>query len=163
MPVCTLKVARIGDGYRIRIEGRGTAEESPALAAFVSQCTRAEERAKILIDLSACEYLDSTFLGCLVTLDRECRKCDETRFQILADAERREKLLTPTRIDRLLNFADGDPNTLSGYVTMEPARLNELEFGRHVLESHRVLAGVPSTHAQIFQEIADKLERELKD
>jgi anti-anti-sigma factor len=163
MPACTIKVARIKDGYRVRIEGRGTAQESPALAAFVSQCVRAEEQVQLLIDLSACEYLDSTSLGCLVNLDRECREKQNAEFLVLADESQREKLLAPTHIDHLLRFAAEAPELLSGYVRVEPAQLSEIEFGRHVVESHRALAGVPSAHAQLFRQIADKLEQELKE
>ena len=169
MPTCTLKVARIGEGYRIRIEGRGTAQESPTLAAFVSQCLCADKRlcvdkrAHVIVDLSGCEYLDSTFLGCLVTLDRECQKSEVGRFQVFADAEKRADLLSPTRIDTLLTFASVAPDTLSDYVSMPVTELGTAEFGRHVMDSHRALAGVPSAYAQLFQEIADKLERELKE
>ena len=160
---CNLRVARVGNGYRIRIEGRGTAQESPALAAFVSQCNRADEQTQIIVDLSACEYLDSTFLGCLVTLDRACQKHEQRPFQVLANAEKREKLLGPTNIDSLLMFVERDPENMSDFVTMEPNRLNETQFGRHVLEAHRALAGVPSAHAELLQEIAAKLERELEE
>ena len=162
MPECTLKVARTTDGYRIRVEGRGTAHESPALAAFVSECRLAEPNARITVDLSACEYLDSTFLGCLVTLNRDCQEDETMQFQILADIERRTELLAPTRIDQLLRFADADPEMRSGYVTIEPAQIDGVELGRHVLESHRALAEVPSEHTQLFREIAKRLEDELE-
>jgi anti-anti-sigma regulatory factor len=163
MPECTLRVAQTADGYRIRVEGRGTAQESPALAAFVSQCRLVDEDAQITVDLSACEYLDSTFLGCLVTLSRDCGKSETARFEILADNERRTELLAPTRIDQLLQFADADPEMRSGYVTIDPAQLDNTEFGRHVLESHQALAEVSSAHTQLFQEIAKRLADELED
>jgi anti-anti-sigma regulatory factor len=163
MSECTLKVARTGDGYRIRIEGRGTSEDSRSLDAFVSQCCLADNDAQIMVDLSACEYLDSTFLGCLVTLNRAYQDAGKTRFQILADNERRTELLAPTRIDQLLQFADTDPEMRSDYVTIEPAQLDRAEFGRHVLESHRALADVPSEHSELFQDIVKRLEDELKD
>jgi anti-anti-sigma factor len=163
MSPCSLKVARIKDGYLVRIEGRGTAQESPALATFVSECVGAQERVRLIIDLSGCEYLDSTLLGCLVNLDRAFQKEAKAEFLILADKPQREKLLAPTHIDRLLSFTPSAPEPLSSYVRIEPAQLSEIEFGRHVLASHRALAEVPSDHASLFQQIADKLEQELKE
>jgi len=43
----------------------------------------------------------------------------------------------------------------------EPGAAARTEFGRHVMESHRALAKLPCAHAPLFQEIADRLAREL--
>jgi len=156
-----LKIARIDGGYRVRVEGRGSAQESPALAAFVTQYLEACDRALVVVDLSACEHLDSTFLGCLVTLHQRCQESEGASFLTWADDDRRGKLLSPTRIDRVLEFAASAPETKGDDVCLGPRRLNEMEFGRHIMESHRALAGMPCAHAKLFQEIADQLDREL--
>ena len=66
-------VGRTEAGYAIRIEGRGTMRESPALQRVVRTVLDGEACA-VTIDLAVCDYLDSTFLGCLVDLHRRSRQ-----------------------------------------------------------------------------------------
>jgi anti-anti-sigma factor len=163
MSDCTLKVARTRAGYLVRIEGRGTSRDSPALAAFVSQYLQAEQEASLVLDLCACDYLDSTFLGCLLRLHREYEEKSGAQLLVLADRETREKLLSLTRLDTVLQFVDSTPETLGGFVTIPSAELGVRELGRHVMESHRSLATLPCANAGLFEEIADRLARELED
>ena len=69
-----LKVARTSTGYCVRIEGRGTMRESPAAAEFVLRSLEKAPAPGITVDLSGCDYLDSTFLGCLVEMQRRLTK-----------------------------------------------------------------------------------------
>ena len=65
---CTLTIHRTKFGYLLRLVGRGTMRESPTVRDFA--CGAIEDGAEFVVDLSACEYLDSTFLGCLVLLHK---------------------------------------------------------------------------------------------
>ena len=65
---CTLAIRRTESGYLFRVVGRGTMQASPTVQEFV--CSALDDGADVVLDLSACEYLDSTFLGCLLILDK---------------------------------------------------------------------------------------------
>src|SRR5689334_5995318 len=58
-----VKVGRTTSGYRLRVEGTGTMRESPAVGEFAERSLR-DGTSTLVVDLSACDYLDSTFLGC---------------------------------------------------------------------------------------------------
>src|SRR5690349_3855422 len=58
-----LRVAPTENGCVIRIEGRGTMKQSPAPRAVALETLHGDDHAVVVIDLSACEFLDSTFLG----------------------------------------------------------------------------------------------------
>ena len=161
MPRCTLNVARTDSGYLIRVEGDGTAQESPTLAAFVHQYLQADLQPSVVVDLSSCQYLDSTVLGCLLSLQRRCRDRSDSRFVVVADLQQRRRLLSTTRLDKVLELVESAPETQSQFVVLSPTRLRGTEFGRHVMESHLALAKLPCAHAPLFQEIADRLAREL--
>ena len=71
---CDLYVAPAHNGFVIRVQGRGTSAHSPALANFVRGCFEQDSQACVAMDLLGCQYLDSTFLGCLLNLQRDGTK-----------------------------------------------------------------------------------------
>jgi anti-anti-sigma factor len=163
MQSSNMEVARSAAGYLIRVSGQGTSRESPALAAFVTQYLEAAPQASVVLDLSVCEYLDSTFLGCLLMLHRRCAAKSDARFVVAAEREARRKLLAATHLDVVLQISDSAPAAVGGFVRLHPQALDAREFGRHVMESHRALSQLPGEHAGVFREIADRLAQELED
>jgi anti-anti-sigma regulatory factor len=156
-----LTVACTDPGYAIRIEGRGTAQDSAALSAFVLQYLRTVDRPALTIDLSACQYLDSTFLGCLLMVQRRFRGTANAQLSIVADAEVRAKLLRATNVDQILTCVEVAQPAKGTFLPLKPASLDARELGSHVVESHRALARVPSAFAGLFAEVAEKLAQEL--
>jgi anti-anti-sigma factor len=157
---CTLAIHRTASGYLFRIAGRGTMRESPSVRDFV--CGAIEDGADIVLDLSACEYLDSTFLGCLVMLHDRGKSCDGS-FAILADESVREKLLSSVGLHRFLSFTVECPDCIGDPVTLNVSALERIEFGQHLLETHRRLAELGGPAAGAFRRVAEELARELKD
>src|ERR1041384_4057628 len=78
--VSTLKVAPTENGCMIRIEGRGTMLESTAAKNVALATLKGDDCAAVVFDLSACDYLDSTFLGCIAELHRGFGRSAPPRF-----------------------------------------------------------------------------------
>src|SRR5438874_2601419 len=94
MPTSTaLKVAPTENGCVIRIEGRGTMKESPAASGLANRTLSGDSSAVVVIDLSACTYLDSTFLGCLTGLYGRYGHAPSPRFFVAGSPEKRKALL----------------------------------------------------------------------
>ena len=155
-----LKVARTPTGYCIRIEGRGTMKESPCAGQFASRSFEAEG-ATVVVDLAACEYLDSTFLGCLVEMKKRAGRTAPERFAVSAPAEKAKKLLGPTRLDVVLRPTEEPPQVVGEYVTLAAADPAGADVMRHVMECHRLLAELGGPQQAAFAAIADNIEREL--
>ena len=103
---------RSADGYVIRVDGRGTVRESPALRELGTSCLDGDVDARLTVDLSQCEFLDSTFLGCLVALQKLGTGVGQERFVIAAPVERRKALLSATVFDQFFNQTDVLPSPL---------------------------------------------------
>jgi anti-anti-sigma regulatory factor len=155
---CTLTIHRTSSGYVFRIAGRGTMRESPAVRDFI--CGAIEDGADVVADLSACEYLDSTFLGCLVLLHKR-GQTSRGSFAVHADEIARARLLGSVGLERVLNFVDACPDCIGDGVNLPQADLERTEFWRHLLETHRRLAELGGPAAETFQRIADQMAREL--
>jgi anti-anti-sigma regulatory factor len=158
---CKLKIAPTARGCCVRIEGRGTMRESPAAKTVGERTLAADPSAVVVFDLSACDYLDSTFLGCLMSLARSHAPGLPKRFEIAAPPEVRKKLLGPCRLDRLIPCTDAAPAAVAGWVDVPAADLDPKEMTRHIMEAHRLLAEVDSPMRIAFTRIADELAKEL--
>ena len=156
----SMQVSKTDAGYVVRITGRGTMLESPALAEFAAGCL-ANSGDSLLVDLSACEYLDSTLLGCLVTLHRRFGNANPPRFEIAAADDVCERLFGPTRLVRFFNVIKEAPAAVDTSVPLECSMPERDEFGRHIMRCHKELADLGGPESDSFARIAERLAREL--
>jgi len=162
MPTQTVILAcRTDHGYVIRIEGRGTMRESPAVREFAAQCLDQQRELTISVDLSACDYLDSTFLGCLVGVHRRCRSEPLAQLFVCCDLGRRQRLLGPTRLDTLFRCVEITPEPAGPWVALPPPELEKRDFGLHVLECHERLSELECPSTGAFKAVVEQLSREL--
>ena len=159
-----LKFAPIETGYVARPEGHGTMQESPAFSSFVSQILDNETDAIVRADLSAVEYLDSTFLGCLLMLHKRYAMQPPFRFAVFAPQSIRDRFLSPICLDQLLVFVSADDvRTSMSWVHFEPEGVSLEDLGRHALEAHQRLAELGGRHAAAFERVAEGLAKDLQN
>lgn len=160
-----LKVGRTDAGYLVQVTGHATLQESPGFKAFVSETLRRLPNRKLVIDVGECTYMDSTFLGCLVALHKQFGKDDPPRFVIAAPDDVRQKLFESCQLHRVLNILperpelQGEPCDLDPH-TPDPA---SIDFRRHIIDCHRLLAEIDSPYAEEFRELVEQLTRELEE
>jgi anti-anti-sigma regulatory factor len=157
-----LRVGRTASGFLVQVEGRGTLSESPALQEFAAQSLDGPSGpSTVVVDLSHCDYLDSTFLGCLVNLHRKYNRAWPHRFQVAASCDKRQKLLAPTHLNHVLDLTEVCPELVTDVLEVSRPILPGTDLGRHVMECHRRLAELGGVRAAAFRTIAEQLAREL--
>jgi anti-anti-sigma factor len=160
--VSMLRGGRTASGVLVQVEGHGTLNESPALREFAVQSLEAQfGTSTLVIDLSNCDYLDSTFLGCLAGLHRMYNRAVPHRFVVAASYDKSQKLLGPTRLNQVLDVTDVYPEPIGETVELTGPLLFTADLGRHIMECHRLLAELGGSRAASFQSIADQLSLEL--
>ena len=155
-----LKVARTPTGHCIRVEGRGTMRESRTVSEFAARSLDVPE-STVVVDLSSCDHLDSTFLGCLVQIQKRAGTASPPRFLVAASPEKVKKLLAPTKLDLIVRTTAQPPNVVGEYVNLPSADPASPDVMRHVMESHRRLAELGGPQQAAFAAIADSIEKEL--
>ena len=162
-----ISVARFSQGVTVRVVGPGTMSESRLVHAFADQVLGGQSSQQVIFDLSGCSYLDSTFLGGLVSLHKRYgtgRAEGDGRFSIFAPAEQRRLLFSVSRLDQLLSFAAELPAASADQdlsLEVDPYASKE-DLTRYILECHRRLAELGGPDAQDFGRVADALENELR-
>jgi hypothetical protein len=155
---CEFLIGRFANGFVVRVVGRGTMQESPA---FRSEVSRALESGVVVIDATRCEYLDSTFLGCLIGLKKSCEQFPERRFLIAAGLAIRIKLFCTSSLDKYFDFVEVCPETEGQPMTIDVESHERDVLGRHMMRCHATLAEMGGREAPAFKAIADRLAKEL--
>jgi anti-sigma B factor antagonist len=96
-------VARSADLGFVKVVGRGSFQNSGCLKAFYQQLLK-EGVGRFVVDLDACTYLDSTFLGILLGLGLKLREAGNGLLHILNANPRNLELLKNLGLDRLINI-----------------------------------------------------------
>jgi anti-anti-sigma factor len=159
-----LGIGRTSSGCVVRVEGRGTLRESPAIQEFALHFLGQEQESGVfVIDLAGCNYLDSTFLGLLVLLHGRYNRTEPHRFLVAASDDQCERLLAPSRLNRLLDITELSPDLVVEPLEFHGHELAAHDLGRHVMECHRQLAEQGGPEQSAFQAIADRLGGELNE
>ena len=155
-----LVVARHADGYVVHIVGRGTMHESPSFLRLAQSCLT-HERANVFVDISQCDYLDSTFLGCLVSLHKQVAENAPASLVIAGPSARRQQLLGPTHMDKVFQQSDVSPKEIGPSQCIPIGKCDQDAWGRHILDCHRHLSQIEGPQQAAFKAVVDQLEKEL--
>src|ERR1019366_6085353 len=140
-------VARSADLGFVKVVGRGSFQNSGCLKAFYQQLLK-EGVMRFVVDLDACTYLDSTFLGILLGLGLKLKEAGNGLLHILNANPRNLELLRNLGLDRLIIIdAGGGSSGSGGGNGSGPGRLEEVpcpvptraEAGPTILEAHENL------------------------
>ena len=125
--------------------------------------SRLEESAGIpavFADLSRCTYMDSTFIGLLVAVDRRLRKGVGGRLHVLRPSPQCLDLLGQLGLRELLLIElDGSPRMPPLAEVEKPAGRPATEF---ILQAHEALMETSEEARAKFALLRDQLERKLK-
>jgi len=115
----------------------------------------------IYFDLSEVRYMDSTFLGLLVGMEKKIGSTFANKHLFICNAsEIAVKLLKNMGIDRFLNFLNKEmPKDLDFKLFDETIEISELEKCKLVLSSHEELMEISDENKKKF----DTLHKILKD
>ena len=130
-------------------------QQSPTVHEFICRLLGAEA-GTVVLDLNACTYLDSTFLGCLLDLHKRFGIIRPPRLTVAATPAEARKLFGPTRLDMRLNIAAICPLINGTWRTLPTGADDAREVARHVMECHRALSEVEGPNQAVFARIADQ-------
>ncbi len=164
----TILVGRIGKVFWLRVEGRGSFQNSIQVKrAF--QTVLEEGTRDLVVDLEHCQMMDSTFLGTLTCTALNLLEKGVGSLSVVNANSRNQQLLTDLGLNHILDVdIDGTlwPEERKA-VCQELADCAEKgasckeEQTQHVLTAHRVLSDVSRQNQSRFRDVIHFLEKEL--
>ncbi|MDF7823677.1 STAS domain-containing protein [Pontiellaceae bacterium B12227] len=152
----------------IRVEGRGSFKISPSMKQFIHQVIAKKSAERIVIDMSDCTGMDSTFMGVIAGLACLIKSKPDFRFKLINLSEKNKKLLVTLGVDRVVNYslASDKSNELDNCdVCGEalPADLsNKLEAAKTTLEAHETLVDINPDNYNKFKSVLEFLEDDVR-
>jgi anti-anti-sigma regulatory factor len=151
----TILVGHIGKVFWLRVEGRGTFQDSVQVKRAFQTIIAAGTR-DLVVDLERCPMMDSTFLGTL------------TGTALNANP-RNQQLLTDLGLDHILDLdiagtawpAERREACAQLSTCGEKGAEGKMEQTEHILTAHRTLADVSHENRGRFRDVIHFLEREL--
>ncbi len=142
---------------------------SPAMKAFGDERIAAGERC-LVVDLSACTSMDSTFMGTLAGMAARLSGQDGV-LQIAGTDARNRRSLEDLGLDFLMQIDPPEAPWHNDLATIREALVpsrksrptNSLQQTMHVLEAHQTLAGTSDKNAQTFSNVVTILGDELAE
>ena len=159
----SLKVGLAGQTVWVRVEGRGTFQNSTGLRDVADQMIRGGHR-QFTIDLGQCELMDSTFLGTLTEIALQLKQKGEGELGFVRASKR--------NLGRLASFGLGGILAAGDYADTPPPAgpLNEVatnqsreEKRENIIAAHEALVRFNPQNAILYKDALDFLKGEAPD
>lgn len=165
----TILVGHIGKVFWLRVEGRGTFQDSVqvkrAFQTIITEGTR-----DLVVDLERCPMMDSTFLGMLTGTALNLREAGGGTLSVLNANQRNLQLLTSLGLDHILEldregklWSDERKQACNAlqHCGESTAECKDTQT-RHVLSAHQALADISPANECRFHDVIEFLEKELE-
>lgn len=151
-----MQVGLAGSVVWVRVEGRGTFQNSTGLKEFATEMMKRDHK-EFVIDLKNCELMDSTFMGTLAGI--AMRLGSGGKLHVVHPNARCRQVLKNLGLDRVVSVDDDAPVGAPG----EPLRDAEGNPPREakretIIEAHENLVAADPANAVRFKDVIDFLK-----
>lgn len=149
----------------VRIAGRANLTSSVDFKKLLQQL-QDDGCARVILDLSQCAMMDSTFLGVLA---RAARKCEDARkegrccaIELLHPSDRVLEMLENLDVVNLFTVVSDAPE-FGAFKRVEQGSATRLELNRTCLEAHETLMNTNADNERRFKDATEFLRKNLND
>lgn len=157
----SILVGNSGATVWIKVDGRGTFQNSPGVKEFVKQMIQRGSR-EFVVDLAGCELMDSTFMGTLAGVALRLRELGHGTLRAINVNPRNAGLLENLGLDQLFVVEAGNVAAApEGLREAASPDTDESDQKAAVLSAHEALVQADSTNAVKFKDVIEYLRQEL--
>lgn len=159
-----IAVGTVQGGLYLGLAGRATQRTCPTAGQLVGDYLSTHPpEPKIVIDLDGCGWVDSTFAGWLVGVNRRIEHLPGGQLCVAGCSDRCRKSLEKMHLARLFRFETIEApaeTRIVACVTSDHPTKEELEL---MLEAHESLAGLSEQNQRVFGPIAAMLRQQVEN
>ncbi len=167
----SLTAAYIDQTAVIRVEGRGSFRNAPPMKQFIHQVVESKSIDRILIDMSDCCGMDSTFMGVLAGLSYFIKDKPGVSLKLINLSEKNRNLLVTLGVDRVVDYSlsatAGEESLVAGQdkklQPLEADFADKLETAKATLEAHETLVNVNPENEGRFKSVLELLQSDVRN
>jgi anti-anti-sigma factor len=132
----------------------------PLRDALLEKLEGPEKVPAVYVDLSQCTYMDSTFIGLLVAIDKRLQKSSGSRLHVLNPTPECVEILKQLGLESFLLLEEKSfdaPGLMS-----EVSAARERPAAEFILDAHKALMDTSGEARKKFQLLKEMLEKKLK-
>ncbi len=153
----------ITNGFIIKVIGKGTMEYCSDLFQFLSEKIEKENAENIYFDLSETTYLDSSFIGVIVSIQKKLKKIKNANLILLNPSEKSKEILSTMGLLDIMPIQE-EHSFKNIEVSGEIKKRLEKNYQdiQVLLESHQNLMELNSENRKRFSLVEEMLKKELE-
>jgi anti-sigma B factor antagonist len=159
----SILVGVTGKAVCVKVRGKGSFQNSPALKEFAREMFERGHRA-FVVDLADCPVMDSTFMGTLAGLALRLRESGGGSLLVYNVNERNSDLLRNLGLNNL--FAVESKTDLADQTaesTLSPDdNLSRLDHAACMIEAHEALVDADPENFARFKDVLEYLKQDLR-
>ncbi len=159
-----LWVAIKDDDVIVVVKGEATMKISYVLKKFVIDLMNESEghNRNFKIDLKDCNYMDSTFTGLLVILEKYAKNKLNSRFEILNPSKFCQKILDTMGLIPLFKISENKADYEKQSVALEPFQIEKTEEAILMYLAHKELSGISNENKKEFEDVQKFLTEHIE-
>jgi anti-anti-sigma factor len=153
VPHGNVRVVEQGPTVTFRVEGRATMALSLPLRRYAERCLEGGATA-LRVDLRHCTYMDSTFLGTLLTLQGAVgRRGGGRRLSLVSPSSACGQVLQQMGLGTVFGTEAADEPQGLAWAELPAVADDPVSFKRNVAQAHEELANLPGPAAEQFRAV----------
>jgi anti-sigma B factor antagonist len=159
----SILVGVTGKAVYIKVRGKGSFQNSPALKEFARQMFERGQRI-FIFDLAECSVMDSTFMGTLAGMALRLRESSGALL-VRNVNERNFELLRNLGLNNLFEIepnADVAARDLDTASTLETDSISRSEHAACMIEAHEALVDADPENLARFKDVLEYLRQDLR-
>jgi len=150
-----------GRGYFITARGSIRANLCfPLRESLLAQLDKGRGAPAVYVDLSRCDYMDSTFIGLMVAIDKRLRKASGGRLHLMQPSPACREILAQIGLQSYLVIDDEPIDLPPGMEEVAP--VSEKPGADFILSAHEALMETSEEAKRKFGLLKEMLERKLR-
>lgn len=156
-------VGTLDDGLYIGLEGRATQRVAPTVDRLVEAYLATPPTAiSVRLDLHGCNWVDSTFAGWLVAIQKRLAKFAGAQLLLVRCSERCRASLDRLNIEQRFAFTFANPPPNARPIPCASSDRPSREDIELMLRAHEELAQVSEQNKRVFGPVVELLKRQLQ-
>ena len=145
----------------IKAIGNSTMKNSKTASDIIDKLLNGEKK-EIILDMSECKYMDSTFLGLIAKYAMEIKMKWNVNLNVLNPTKTVSEGLKQTGIEKFIDIiVSSDVDN----VVTEEVKSNDfgskLEKSKYILDMHKTLMNLNEENKETFKNVVDLMEKSI--